>query len=318
MASSLLPASSLALPVAGPASPLAAATPKPALTVCDCHIHINDPAYAYAPGADLHPPPATVATYRPLRQALGIARVVVVQPSSYGLDNRCTLDAVQRFDQEGVAARAVVVIDPDIDEAGLAALHQAGARGVRFNLLRPTPVAADALARVACRIAAWGWHVQLHAAADTIAAMAPSLPDLPVPLVIDHMGRLPAKGWDEHPAMTAIARLLAQGRTWIKLSGLELDGAENAPAYRPQAALARRLVDIAADRMVWGTNWPHPATACRGEPMPDDAALLDWMSAAVPDAALRRAILWDNPGRLYGFGPSLSEHKSTATMHVSS
>ncbi|WP_157793030.1 amidohydrolase family protein [Bordetella genomosp. 8] len=281
--------------------------PTSALAVCDCHIHINDPAYAYVAGADLHPPPATVAAYEPVRQALGIARVVVVQPSSYGLDNRCTLDAVRRFNHEGVAARAVVVIDPDIDEGELAALHRAGARGVRFNLLRPTPVSGEALSRVARRIAARGWHVQLHAAADTIAAMAPALLDLPVPLVIDHMGRMPSEACDAHPAMSAIARLLKRRNTWIKLSGLELDGASHAPAYRPQAALARRLVDIAADRMVWGTNWPHPATACRGEPMPDDAALLDWLSAVAPDAALRRAILWDNPKQLYGFESAHSE-----------
>ncbi|WP_158219395.1 MULTISPECIES: amidohydrolase family protein [unclassified Achromobacter] len=286
--------------------------------VCDCHIHINDPAYAYAPGADLHPPPATVAAYRPLRQALGITRVVVVQPSSYGLDNRCTLDAVQRFEAEGVAARAVVVIDADIAEADLVALHQAGARGVRFNLLRPTPVSGDALARVARRIAAWGWHLQLHAGADTIAAMAPALLDLPVPLVIDHMARLPARQWDAHPAMAALARLLARGRTWVKLSGLELDGAADAPAYSPQAALARRLLDMAADRMVWGTNWPHPATACRGEPMPDDAALLDWMATVAPDDALRRRVLWDNPGQLYGFEQHIAEPAATAATPISS
>ncbi|WP_197425059.1 amidohydrolase family protein [Bordetella sp. N] len=269
--------------------------------VSDCHIHINDPAYPYAADADLHPPPATVATYRPLRAALNIARVVVVQPSSYGLDNRCTLDAVRQFGQEGVDARAVVVIAADTDEAELNRLHQAGARGVRFNLLRPTPVSAQALTQVAHRIAALGWHLQLHASAATIATLEPALLDLPVPLVLDHMGRLPLEGWQTHPAMKTMATLLERDRAWVKLSGLELDGDVDAPAYRPQAVLARHLVDIAPDRMVWGSNWPHPATACRGEPMPDDTALLRWLDTVAPNALLRQAILWDNAARLYGF-----------------
>lgn len=263
----------------------------------DCHLHVNDPRYPYADAADLHPAPATLDQYRLVQARLGIQRVVVVQPSSYGSDNRCTLEAVARFGSE---ARAVVVVDADVTASGLEALHRQGARGVRFNLLRPGPLSADDLEPIARRIAPLGWHVQLHASADVIAALAPVLRRLPAPVVFDHLGRLPNHGGEHHPAFATIADLLAANRAWVKLSGVELDGTADAPLYHPAAELAARFTALAPDRVVWGSNWPHPASL-RAFGIEDEVNLLRWLLASVPDAALQQRILSTNPARLYGF-----------------
>lgn len=265
---------------------------------CDCHVHINDPAYPYADDADLRPPPATVAQYRAVQQATGLRRVVVIQPSSYGRDNRCTLDAVAQL---GPQARAVVVVDASTPPETLQQLHAQGARGVRFNLLRPSPLSVQAMTQLASRIAPLGWHLQLHASADMIASLAPILRALPVPIVFDHLGRLPLDAPQAHPAFAVMQSLLQQERAWLKLSGVELDGAAHAPDFAPAAQLARHFIRLAPSRLVWGSNWPHPAAACRGEPVPAFADLLHWLDAAIDDPAVRRAIFCDNPERLYGF-----------------
>lgn len=265
---------------------------------CDCHIHVNDPRFAYAAGADLHPPAATVADYRPVQARLGTGRAVIVQPSSYGTDNRCTLDALARF---GPSARAVVVVDETVTDAELHRWHAQGVRGVRFNLLRPAPVAASQVTAIAARIAPLGWHLQLHAGADTIAALGDLLRALPVPVVFDHLGRLPRVQGEQHPAFAVMAAMLEGGRAWVKLSGAELDGAGDAPAYAPAAALAARFIALAPRRVVWGSNWPHPATHQNGDPLPDDVALLRWLLASAPAAPDQHRILVTNPAALYGF-----------------
>lgn len=289
----------------GKHAPSALPSPLPVLSgqqwagACDCHIHINDPRYPYVAEADLHPPAATVADYRQLQARLGTRRVVVVQPSSYGTDNRCTLDAVAELGLD--AARAVVVVDASTNADDMAAMHQRGARGVRFNLLRPSPVAAAHMQAVARLIAPWGWHLQLHASADQIAALAPVIRDLPVPVVFDHLARLPGHGGSAHPAFDLVAELLQQQRAWLKLSGAELDGAAEAPGYASAAGVAQRFIALAPNRLVWGSNWPHPAIHKTGDAAPDDAALLRWLSACAPDSAVQRQILLDNACNLYGF-----------------
>lgn len=265
---------------------------------CDCHVHINDPAYPYADDADLRPPPAPLAHYQAVQQASGLRRVVVIQPSSYGQDNRCTLDAVARL---GDQARAVVVVDAHTPPDTLQQMHIQGARGVRFNLLRPSPLSVQAMTQVASRIAPLGWHLQLHASPDLIASLAPILRALPVPIVFDHLGRLPLEAPQAHPAFAVIQSLLQQERAWMKLSGVELDGAADAPDFAPAVQLARHFIRVAPSRLVWGSNWPHPAAACRGEPVPAFADLLHWLDPAIDDPAVRHAIFCANPGRLYGF-----------------
>ncbi|WP_325343475.1 amidohydrolase family protein [Xylophilus sp.] len=268
---------------------------------CDSHIHINDPdRFAYVPQASLRPPPATVADLARVWAGLGLERWVIVQPSSYGTDNRCTREAAARL---GGRARAVVVIDVQTSDAEVARLHALGARGVRFNLLRLSPVAAVAMREIAARIAPHGWHLQLHAAADDIPALAGTLGRLPVPVVFDHLGRLPARDAAAHPAFGAIAGLLDAGRAWVKLSGVELVDDADAPAWRHAADIARRLLALAPQRMVWGSNWPHPAHVVHGRETPVPADLLRWLDRVVGnDAAAWQAVLADNPAVLYGFG----------------
>ncbi|OZI37908.1 hypothetical protein CAL29_05945 [Bordetella genomosp. 10] len=278
---------------------------------CDCHIHINDPRFPYLPDAELKPPPATVEDYRRIQARLGLERVVVVQPSSYGVDNRCTLDAVRRFGP--ARARAVVVVPPDASPALLRELHDQGARGVRFNLARGAALGSASIEALAPRLADVGWHVQLHAQADTIAALAPMLRRLPVPVVLDHLARLPhAGGVDSaaHAALAAVRGLLDQGNTWIKLSGAYLDSRSGPPAYEDRAPVARALLAAAPERLVWGTDWPHPAASAGERPMPDAGRLLGLLADWTSDAALRRRLLVDNPQSLYGFDPVPSRASS--------
>jgi len=271
---------------------------KPPQGSCDCHIHINDPRFAYVAGADLHPAPATVEDYRALQRSLGLTRVVVVQPSSYGTDNRCLVAALGEL---GADARGVAVVDRQVSEAELHALHRAGVRGIRFNLLRPSPVDAGDLEPLAERIASLGWHLQLHAGPDQIVALQDRLLRLAVPVVFDHFGRIPPAVGERHPAFRTLCTLLDAGRAWVKLSGNELDGGADAPAYAAHTALARALLARAPRSMVWGTNWPHPASPQSGAGKVDDRAFLEWIAAVVPDEALRHAVLVANPGRLYAF-----------------
>lgn len=271
---------------------------NPPQGTCDCHVHINDPRFAYVAGADLHPAPATVEDYRALQRSLGLSRVVVVQPSSYGIDNRCLVAALGEL---GANARGVAVVDRQVSEAELQTLHQAGVRGIRFNLLRPSPVDASDLEPLAERIAPLGWHLQLHAGPDQIAALQDRLLHLAVPVVFDHFGRIPPAMGERHPAFHTLCTLLDAGRAWVKLSGNELDGGAEAPAYAAHGTLARALLARAPHFMVWGTNWPHPASPQSGEGKVDDRTLLEWIAAVVPDEALLLEVLVSNPARLYGF-----------------
>lgn len=266
---------------------------------CDCHIHINDPRFPYLPEAELKPPPSTVADYRQVQARLGSERVVVVQPSSYGTDNRCTLDAVAQL---GLShARAVVVVSSDISETQLHALHVQGARGVRFNLARGAMLGAEALEKLDPCLATLGWHAQVHGHAETLVELAPVLQRLPVPLVLDHLARLRPDLRADAETHTVVRRLLDTGRTWVKLSGAYLDSRSGAPAYHDRLDVARAFVAAAPERLVWGTDWPHPSAAAGERPMPEAVQLLALLADWCPDASLRQRILVDNPQRLYGF-----------------
>lgn len=294
---------SLATHPAAGAVPHSAGTGAPGVAVpalaCDGHLHVYDPRFAYAPGAALRPPPATVADYRQLQRRLGTRRAVVVQPSSYGTDNACTLDAVAQL---GASARAVVVTALDVPDAELARLHARGARGLRINALRGgAALDCDALDRLAPRLTALGWHLQLHVAADSLPALAPWLQRLPVPLVFDHIGRVPQPAGVAHPGLAVLQRLLDGGRAWVKLSAPYLDSRDGSPDHADVGAVVRALVRTAPERLVWGSDWPHPAATAGERALPDDAHLLDHLSAWVGDAALWQRILVDNPAQLYGF-----------------
>ncbi|MCR0985439.1 amidohydrolase family protein [Roseomonas populi] len=264
----------------------------------DCHIHIYDGRFPYDPAATLRPAPATVADYRLLQRRLGTGRCVVVQPSSYGTDNACLVDALCQF---GDAARGVAVVDASVQEAELRALDAAGVRGARFNLARPAGADAEALEAVARRIAPLGWHLQVHTLPDVWQGLEAVLGRLPVPIVIDHLGRLPQPAGLSHPAWPLLRRLVDEGRAWVKISGAYHDTRSGAPDYADTGAVVRAWVEAAPERVVWGTDWPHPSATAGEKPVPDDARLLDLLADWAPSAALRTRILVDNPVALYGF-----------------
>ncbi|MDP4023581.1 amidohydrolase family protein [Methylobacterium sp. NEAU 140] len=265
---------------------------------CDSHIHIFStrfPASSHWKGEPVVD--ADVAAYRRFQKRIGTSRVVVVTPSTYGTDNRATLDGVAQF---GASARAVVVVDLDVSEAALKDMAARGAVGIRVNFGTPQswgPTTAERLEAMAEKVHPLGWHVQIYATGDRIVELAPVLSRLPTPLVIDHLARLPPGQGVDHPAFAVVRRLLDGGRTWIKLSGAYLNTASGPPDYADATAIARAFAAAAPERVVWGSDWPH-----RGEKhMPDDARLFDLLAAWAPSEAARDRILVDNPAELYGF-----------------
>jgi predicted TIM-barrel fold metal-dependent hydrolase len=274
---------------------------RPARTLpplaCDSHMHIFDPRFAPSPHWTRTPPDAPVAAYRQLQQRLGTQRAVVVTPSTYGTGNACTLDAL---DQLGDSARGVAVVAQDVGDAELDRLAARRVRGLRVNFVTPQSwgeTTRQMLATLARKAARLGWHVQVFMHPEQIVALESVLAALPVPLVIDHLGRMaPAEG-PSAEAYGALRQLLDGGNTWVKLSGAYMRSA--APGYADTLPLAQALVRAAPERLVWGSDWPHTTEA---PGTVNDAGLVDLLRAwAGSDAAMDR-ILVDNPAWLYGFG----------------
>jgi len=245
------------------------------------------------------PPCAEVAAYRQLQQRLGTSRTVVVNPSTYGTDNACLLDALEQLGED---ARGVAVVGVDVDDAELERLDAQRVCGLRVNFVTPQSwgtTTTEMLTTLARRVARLGWHIQVFVHPEQLVELAPVLEALPTPLVVDHMARIdPADGLDG-VAFNTLRRLLDRGNTWVKLSGVYMRSREGAPAYRDAQALGRALVQAAPQRMVWGSDWPHttepPASV-------DDAGLVNVLRGWCGDDGVMNRILVDNPARLYGFG----------------
>ncbi|MBW7961950.1 amidohydrolase family protein [Bradyrhizobium sp. BR 10261] len=265
---------------------------------CDCHHHIYDQQFPVSPHWHQgFPPGATVADYRNLRRRLGITRSVVVQPSTYGVDNRCLADALGQL---GSSSRGVAVVHTDVEEAELRALAEAGVRAIRVNFVSPqswgttTPQMLAALAR---RVGPLGWHVQILMTGDQIVNHEKVIRSLPTKVVIDHLGRIPQPDGLKHPAFAAVRRMLDEGRTWVKVTE-PYEDSKLGPPYADSSEVARAYVQAAPERILWGTDWPHPTQ--RGT-KPDDSLLLDLLADWAPDEKTRRRILVDNPAELFGF-----------------
>lgn len=265
---------------------------------CDCHLHIYDPRLPMTWPQHRATADASAAEYRLLQQRLGTSRAVVVQPAAYGTDNRVTVAAIEQLGR--ASTRGVGVVHPSVTDGELAALDSGGIRGLRFTLHEPRTAvtSVEMIEPLARRVAELGWHVQLHLRAEQIAALAAMIEGLPCTVVIDHMGRMPQPEGIRHPAFDIVARLLQSGRAWLKLSGPYLDTRTGAPGYTDVAQVAREYVKLAPERLVWGSDWPHPTER---DTKPDDAVLLDLLHEWVPDEATRHRILVDNPASLYGF-----------------
>jgi predicted TIM-barrel fold metal-dependent hydrolase len=263
----------------------------------DTHSHVIGlpPDYPFVPERSYTPPEAPLSAYKAMHAALGIDRAVIVTPSVHGTDNRITLEAIAGY---GPEARGIAVVDEDITDAELDALNAGGIRGVRLNVLFGGGVGLQAFRSLAPRVAELGWHVQLLIdVSRDLAALETDIRALGVPVVVDHMGHMPAAQALDDTGFALLLDLVREGLAWVKLSGC--DRTSNAhPEYREAIPVARALIDAAPERMLWGTDWPHVSKA---EAMPDTGILLARLADYAPDPDLRRAILVDNPARLYGF-----------------
>ena len=273
---------------------------KAPANACDCHMHIYDGA-RFPP---MRPGPqsrmqenAAVAQYRLLQKRNGTTRTVIVTPAAYVTDNRVTLDAIEQLGRAN--AHGVAVVHPSVTDAELKTLADGGIRGIRFTVFDPrsAAVSIDMIEPLGKRVADLGWHIQIHMRADQIVEHAALLESLPAPVVFDHLGRLPQPAPLEHQAFAIIRRMLDKGRTWMKLSGAYMDTKSGAPAYADKTAVAQAYLAAAPERMVWGSDWPHPTEREK----PNDATLFDLLAEWAPDAALRQRILVSNPEALYGF-----------------
>ena len=261
---------------------------------CDTHMHIYDRRYPKAATARIDAPDAPVSDYLKVRERLGIERIVVVQPSTYGTDNRCTIEAMKAL---GAGTRGVAVVDQTVTDAELDRLTGLGIRGIRFFMLPGGALPWDILETMAARVAPFGWHVQLQLDGRQLPDYETVLARLPCDLVIDHVGKFLEPVPVEHPSFRALERLVGRGAR-VKLSAPYEVSKVGAPNYDDVGTLAKALVKVAPDRMLWATNWPHPTP---GVPKPDDAWMLDMLLDWVPEEAVRGKILVDNPARLYGF-----------------
>jgi D-galactarolactone isomerase len=263
---------------------------------CDCHVHIYEDSYPLAPSATFKPPHAPVARYREVQRALGLERVVLVQPTGYGFDNRCLIEALVQL---GAAARGVAVIAPDTDEHELQRLHAAGVRGVRYMLLAGSGGALswETLPAHAARIAPLGWHIDLQFDGREMPERRALIDALPCPVVIDHIGRYVEPVPPSDPSFRALIDLLARPGRWVKVSAPYETSRLGGPDYADVAPLGRALLRERPDRCLWASNWPHP----NRQPVPSDAAMLELLDRWTGDVTLRDRVLAHNAARAYGF-----------------
>ncbi len=261
---------------------------------CDTHMHIYDKRFPKAATAKIEAPDASIADYLKMRARLGIERTVVVQPSTYGKDNRCTLEAMAAI---GPSAHGVAVVDETVSDAELARLTKIGIRGIRFFMLGGAPLPWEILETMASRVAPFGWHVQLQLDGRDLPDREALLNRLAATLVIDHVGKFLEPVTPDHPGFRTLLRLVDRG-AWVKLSAPYETSKIGPPHYDDVGRLAKLLVKATPERMVWARNWPHPTP---GVQVPDDAWMLDMLLDWVPDEGTRNWVLVDNPARLYGF-----------------
>ncbi len=266
---------------------------------CNAHCHVFGPrdSFPYAAAAPFVPAQdAPREALYALNDELGLQRCVVVQSTCHGLDNRVTEHAVAGRPRD---YRGIALLRTDVPAAELARLDGAGFRGVRFNFIghlgRATPI--DEVLRLAARLEPLGWHLQIHGDPSLLLDLGPALRRSPVPVVIDHIGRIDAAQGAGGAHFRALRSLLGEPHLWVKVSGIDRITAGGAP-YDDAVPLARQLVDDFGDRVLWGNDWPHPNHAAA----PDDRQLFDLIDAIAPQADARRRLLVDNPARLYRFG----------------
>jgi predicted TIM-barrel fold metal-dependent hydrolase len=281
---------------------------------CDCHTHIfGDPAlYPFDPARQYTPGGASVADLLALGQRIGTGRVVIVQPSPYGADNRCTVDALIAINATVDRARGVAVIDEATTDAALQTMHSAGVRGIRLNLetsgVSDPAFATRLLTWSAQRIWHLGWHLQIYSTLPVLAALAPTIRQLTTPVVVDHFGRAKAKLGVDQPYFDVLLDLVSSGHVWVKLSAAQRISDE--PDCADAAPLAKALIAANANRMLWGSDWPHPGAKPGTVRNPavlevfndvDEKRAIERLAQWAGDSATLEKILVTNPAALYDF-----------------
>lgn len=262
-------------------------------SACDTHVHVYDSRFPVAPEAVLRPPDATLDEYRDVQRTLATERVVLVQPTTYGLDNALHLQAMAEI---GEACRGIMVVDADTSTGELRRLTDLGVRGARFHMLPGGAVSWDDLDAVVANIAPFGWHVQVQLDGRELPDRLDRLRRLPVPLVIDHVGRfMPAVEADSR-AFASLLDLVDDG-AWVKLSAPYESSTTGPPDYADVSILVGELLARSAGRMLWASNWPHPG---HDDP-PSPIELVELRDRWLPTVEHRRRVLVDNPAELYGF-----------------
>jgi predicted TIM-barrel fold metal-dependent hydrolase len=263
----------------------------------DCHHHIYSSRFKIDPTSVLRPGDASVADYHLLQKRIGTSRNVVVQPSTYGVFNDGLVEALGEF---GPTARGVAVVNTSVTDDELKRLDAARVRGIRFNLATGGATSVDMIEPLAKRIAPLGWHIQMNCVAAVTVDNRDLFNRLPCPIVWDHLAHVPEPVGIAHPVFGVVTDLLHKGKAWVKLSGAYADTKIGPPTYADSTAVAQAYVKEAPERLVWGSDWPHPSE--KNDNKPDDALLFDLLAVWVPNEAMRNRILVDNPAKLYGFG----------------
>jgi predicted TIM-barrel fold metal-dependent hydrolase len=265
---------------------------------CDSHCHVFGPAsrFPYAAERPYTPQEAPKEQLFALHRKLGLDHAMIVQPAAHGFDNSVTLDAIAA---SGLRYRGIALVPPAITEGEIFALHKGGIRGVRFNFLShlSSPPNLSDFRRIAELIAPFGWHVVLHVMPNDMPILPRYIDSLAVPFVIDHMGRISAADGMKAAGFHALRELVQNPNGWVKISGADRASAQGAP-YSDVIPFARALIETAPRRILWGTDWPHPNI--KG-PMPSETDLLAFLKRVAPEPEMFRAILCDNPNRLYRF-----------------
>ena len=262
---------------------------------CDAHCHVFGPGdvFPYAPNRRYTPEDAPKEHLRMLHDHLGVERAVIVQASCHGTDNAAMLDCIA---SDPKRYRGVAIVDDSFTEADYDRMHASGVRGVRFNFVKHLGGAPDmaVFSRVMDRIKGHGWHVVLHVDAPDIAPLSEMMKRLPVPFVVDHMGRVPSAAGVEQGPLRALLELGKRDNCWIKVCGSERI---SMPPYDAAVPIARAIVAALPDRVLWGTDFPHPNASHEA----DEADLVDLVPKIAPTVDLQRKLCVDNPARLYGF-----------------
>jgi len=265
---------------------------------CDAHVHVFGPQarFPFAAERRFTPCEAPKEKLFALHALLGVERCVVVQSGAHGLDNRVTEDALAARNGRYVG---IALVPLTVSDAELRRLDAAGFRGARFNYMghlgAATPI--DEVVAFASRLAPIGWHLQLHFESSLVHELASAVLRSPVPVILDHMGRVDASLGIDQPNFRRLRELVRDERVWVKLSGSERIS-RRGPPYEDAIPLARALFEDAGNRVLWGTDWPHPNL----DHVPDDGALVDLIALIAPSETERQALLVTNPERLYRFG----------------